>query len=122
MAQYMLSIVYPEDAVQPPQDELAAIMRDARAVTREMQDAGVWIFSAGLEPADTAAVVTAHQDDLVTTVDGPYAETKEQLGGFNLVEVPDQAEARRWAAEVSRAVRCPVEVRGLAPGCGNSSE
>ena len=113
MAQYMLSIVYPEGAEAPPEDELAAIMRDARTVTEQMQDAGVWIFSAGLKPASTASVVTAHQDDFVRAADGPYAQTKAQLGGFNLIEVPDEAEARRWAAEISRAVRCPVEVRGL---------
>ncbi|MGC7299628.1 YciI family protein, partial [Mycobacteroides abscessus subsp. massiliense] len=98
----MLSIVYAPGAVQPDEAALETIGADVQAVTRRMQDAGVWLFAAGLQPADTATMVTASAAGHTTT-DGPYTETKEQLGGFSIIDVPTLADAQRWAAEVSRA-------------------
>lgn len=117
MSRYMLSIVYAPGAVQPDEAALETIGADVQAVTRRMQDAGVWLFAAGLQPADTATMVTASAAGYTTT-DGPYTETKEQLGGVSIIDVPTLADAQRWAAEVSRAVWCPIEVRGLDRGCG----
>lgn len=119
MSRYMLSIVYPAGAVKPDDAALEQIGVDVQAVSRRMQEAGAWVFAAGLQPADSATVVTANAGGHTTT-DGPYTETKEQLGGFTIVEVPSLTEAQQWAVEVSRAVGCPVEVRGLEPGCGET--
>lgn len=117
MSRYLLSIVYPPGAMPPDDAALETIAADVQAVTRRMQEAGVWLFAAGLQPADTASVVTANASGH-TAIDGPYTETKEQLGGFSIIDVPTLAEAQQWAAEVSRAVWCSIEVRGLHRGCG----
>lgn len=117
MSRCLLSIVYPRDAVQPSESELEQIGANVQAVARRMQEAGVWLFAAGLHPAETATVVTASASGHTAT-DGPYAETKEQLGGFTVVEVDNLADAQKWAAETSRALGCPIEVRGLDRGCG----
>lgn len=117
MSRYLLSIVYPPGALPPDEAALETIGADVQAVTRRMQEAGVWLFAAGLQPADTASVVTANASGHTAT-DGPYTETKEQLGGFSIIDVPTLAEAQQWAAEVSRAVWCSIEVRGLDRGCG----
>ncbi|MBA0046396.1 YciI family protein [Mycobacterium sp. NPDC050853] len=117
MSRYLLSLVYAPGSVPPDESALETIAVDVQAVTRRMQEAGVWLFAAGLQPADTATMVTANAGGHTAT-DGPYCETKEQLGGFSIIDVPTLAEAQRWAAEVSRAVWCPIEVRGLDRGCG----
>jgi hypothetical protein len=110
MANYLLSVMYPAHRTQPPPDELEVIMRDVEAVRTQMQAAGVWVFSGGLHPASTATVVEARDNDVHTT-DGPFAETKEHLGGITIVDVPDLDDALRWAEQMSRAITVPIEVR-----------
>ena len=67
-------------------------------------------FAGGLHPVDTATVVSYQDGDTVTT-DGPFAETKEQLGGFWVIEAPDLDTAISYAARGSKACRGSVEVR-----------
>ena len=83
---------------------------DARAVVEEMKVAGVYLYAGGLDnqsrvfhvdPRDGAPVVT----------DGPYTETKEVIGGFAAVDVPDEASARYWAERIAVACEWPHEVR-----------
>jgi hypothetical protein len=76
----------------------------------ELQQAGVWVFAGGLEPPATATVVRASSGQIVTT-DGPFAETKEQLGGFWIIDVPDLDVALDWAGQATVACGAPVEVR-----------
>jgi hypothetical protein len=110
MKQYLLS-VYQPDGDPPPPDTLEPIMRDVNAVKREMQEAGVWVFSGGLHPASTATVLRAKDGDVLIT-DGPYVEGKEHLGGFTIIRAPDLDSALDWGRKVARAVRLiPVEVR-----------
>src|SRR6476469_5515490 len=68
------------------------------------------VFGGGLLPPDTATVVRAQGGKVVTT-DGPFAETKEQLGGFWVIKVADLDAALDYAARASEACRNPVEVR-----------
>jgi hypothetical protein len=68
------------------------------------------VFAGGLHPADTATVVRVQDGDVLTT-DGPFAETKEQLGGFWVIQAIDLDEALRWAAQGAVACKNPVEVR-----------
>ncbi|GKT19713.1 Long-chain-fatty-acid--AMP ligase FadD32, partial [Aduncisulcus paluster] len=72
-----------EEPVEPDESALETIGADVQAITRRMQEAGVWLFAAGLQPADTATMVVAGASGHTTT-DGPYTETKEQLGGFSI--------------------------------------
>jgi hypothetical protein len=83
---------------------------DARAVIEEMKDAGVHIFSGGLDNDGAVFHVESRSGTLVYT-DGPYAETKETFGGFAAVNVPDEAAARYWAGRVAVACDWPQEVR-----------
>ena len=78
-----------------------------------MQAAGVLLNSAGLQPASTAATVRT-VDDKLQVLDGPYADTKEQLGGFHFIEVPDLAAALAWAARSPTALHGAVEVRPVS--------
>lgn len=110
MTQYLLSVHMVEGEDPPPADVIEQMYRDVDAVNDKLQAEGVWVFAGGLHPAETATVVRAQEDEIVTT-DGPFAETKEHLGGFWIIDVPDLDAALRWAGEATRACRAPVEVR-----------
>lgn len=110
MTQYMLSVWYPADADQPAPDDLERIIGDVESVHRQLQDEGSWVFGGGLHDPSTATVVTARGDRAVT-MDGPFVETKEVLGGFSVIEVEDLDAALRWAERMSEATTCPIEVR-----------
>jgi hypothetical protein len=109
MKHYLLSIVQP-DGPPPPQAVLAGIMKDVDALTREMKAAGVWVFSDGLHDPSTATVVRPHGGDVLVT-DGPYAESKEHVGGLVIIRAPDLDAALEWARGTARAIRLPIEVR-----------
>lgn len=118
MAQYMLSICYPAGSTPPSPEALQTIMRDVNALTEEMKTAGAWVFAAGLHAPTTATVVRAAQTGQVLTTDGPFIESKEQIGGFSVIKAPDLDAALKWAVKLSRATTVPVEVRPLQPhGC-----
>jgi hypothetical protein len=110
MTQYMLSVFDGGDADQLTEEETAAIYADVDAVNAELMEAGAWVFAGGLHPADTATVVTVANDETVVT-DGPYAETKEHVGGFWVIEAADLDAALDWAGKATRACRGPIEVR-----------
>jgi hypothetical protein len=111
MTQYLLSVYQPDGPVPAP-EILAGIMRDVEAVNQEIKDAGAWVFTAGLHPASTATVVRVRSGEVVTT-DGPYAEGKEHIGGFTIVEAPDLDAALEWGRKVAQATTLPIEVRPL---------
>ncbi len=82
----------------------------ARAVIDEMTSAGVFVFSdGGLDASSVIGSVDPGSGSPVFT-DGPYAETKEHLGGFAVIDVPDDAQARYWAGRIAVAVGWPQEV------------
>jgi hypothetical protein len=72
--------------------------------------AGAWVFAAGLQPASSATVVRSSGGE-VSMTDGPYAETKEQMGGFWVIEAPDLDAALAWAGKAATASGETVEVR-----------
>jgi hypothetical protein len=83
---------------------------DVRALREEMKAAGVYVFLGGLEPDGPAFHVTpGHEGPLV--MDGPFTETKEVIGGFTVIDVPDEAAARHWAGRIATACDWPQEVR-----------
>ncbi|MGI8696977.1 MAG: YciI family protein [Mycobacteriales bacterium] len=110
MKQYLLS-VHMVEGEEPPSDEVMQQMyKDVEAVNAQMRADGAWVFAGGLHPATTATVVRI-QDGEVLTTDGPFAETKEQLGGFWIIKVADLDAALAWAGKATKACRGPVEVR-----------
>ncbi|WP_346533516.1 YciI family protein [Micromonospora sp. DPT] len=88
-----------------------------RAVIEEMRVAGVLIFSNGGLDRSTAVCSVEPVDGRPVFSDGPYVETKEHLGGFAVVDVPDDAAARYWAGRLATALDWPQEVhRFRGPG------
>jgi hypothetical protein len=75
-----------------------------------MKSAGAWVFSGRLHDPDTATVVHMSNGQLLTT-DGPFAESKEHLGGFYIIEAEDLDAALAWASKTTVVVRKPIEVR-----------
>lgn len=110
MKQYLLS-VHPDHTAAPPADDVVQQMfADVEAFNQQVRDSGAWVFAGGLTPPETATVVRTTNGEAVLT-DGPYAESKEQLGGFWVVEAPDLDAALEIAKRASAACRGPVEVR-----------
>jgi len=91
-------------------EELREKSKATRALIAEMKDAGVFIFTGGLDEAAPVFSVDASSGTPVFT-DGPFTETKEHLGGFAVVDVADEEEARLWAGKVAVACGWPQEVR-----------
>jgi hypothetical protein len=110
MTQYLLSVCMIEGEPLPAEDVIQKMYADVDAVNKRMKDSGAWVFAGGLHPANTATVVREQNGEIVTT-DGPFAEAKEQLGGFWVLELPDLDAALGWAKEATVACGAPVEVR-----------
>ena len=109
MKQYLLS-VHMVEGQDPPADEMEQAYKDVDAFNHEVKQQGAWVFGGGLHPADTATVVRITNGEVLTT-DGPFAETKEQLGGFWILKADDLDAALALAARATAACRAPVEVR-----------
>ncbi len=111
---YLLQIWGDERGFFESAPEAIMGMVDAyRKLTEEMQAAGVFLHGEGLQPTVTATSVRVQDGDAVVT-DGPFAETKEQLGGFFLIECPDLDQAIEWAAKVPGARGGTIEIRPCA--------
>jgi len=109
--QYLLLLTYrPEDNTQPG-PELDAEMKRWGELTDEMRRAGVWVGAAGLS-SDTATTVRAPSGDTVVT-DGPYAETKEVLFSFIILDVEDLDAAIAWAAKTPAAKYGSIEIHPM---------
>jgi hypothetical protein len=112
MPRYLLSVWFDEPYEDPDfsAPEIQSQLAETGALIAEMEGAGAWVFHAGLSPSSSATVVRAAGAD-VSMTDGPYAETKEQMGGFWVIEAPDLDAALEWAAKASTACGRPIEVR-----------
>ena len=109
MTQYLLSVYQPDGPVPEP-EFLAKIGQNLETLNQEMKAAGAWVFAGGLHLASTATVLRP-QDDTVLTLDGPFTEGKEHLGGFTIVSAPDLDAALEWGRKLAVATTLPVEVR-----------
>ena len=114
MPQYLLSVWHdePYDDVDLSPPETQRQMARTTELSAEMERAGAWVFAAGLRPTSSATVVRAAGGD-VSMTDGPYAETKEQMGGFWVIEAADLDAAMDWARQASAACEGPVELRPM---------
>jgi hypothetical protein len=114
MTQYMLSVHTVEGEARAPRtdEEMQQSWKEIQVLNEEMKAAGAWVFSARLDEPDTATVVRASAGEVLTT-DGPFAESKEHLGGFYIIEAQDLDAALAWASKATVAVRAPIEVRPL---------
>ena len=117
MPQYLLSVWFDEPYEDPDLSapESQRQMAQTGELIAEMERAGAWVFHTGLRSASSATVVRAAGGD-VSMTDGPYAETKEQMAGFWIIEAPDFDAALDLAARASGACERPVEVRATHGG------
>ena len=91
------------------EEQMAERFEAVQALRSEMKDAGVLIFTGGLDDSPAFSVDASSGTPMFT--DGPFVETKEHLGGFAVVDVADEEEARLWAGKVAVACGWPQEVR-----------
>ncbi len=114
MTQYLLSVHGPMDdspfGAYASEEEMQKAFAATGRVNDEMQKAGVWVFAGGLMPISSTTTVDNRGGNLTVT-DGPYAETKEYLGGFWILDLPDLDAALKWATKASEACIGAVEVR-----------
>jgi len=112
--QYLLLIYQAElpAGAQLDPDEMAAEFAAYDVFTRETRDRGQFIAGEALEPTSTATSVRV-QDGRTVVTDGPFAETKEALGGFYLLKCKDLDEAIEMAAKIPAAKRGTIEVRPI---------
>jgi hypothetical protein len=117
MKQYMLSVHHDTqddyDGADLTPEEMQAMYAGVAAFNEEVVAADAMVFGCGLMPPDTATLVRTEGDQMLLT-DGPYAETKEFLGGFWIIKCDDLDGALEWARKAAIALRGgPVEVRPL---------
>jgi hypothetical protein len=93
-------------------EEASQIMAAYGAFGQAAQEAGVLLGGEGLQPTSTATTVRVRNEETLTT-DGPFAETREQLGGYYLLDCKDLDEAIGWAARIPGAQSGSVEVRPI---------
>ena len=109
--QYLLLIYGNETAMQGmPPDKLAQMVSAFTAYTEALRRDGVYVGSNRLRPVESARSVRV-SGSKPNVVNGPFAETREQLGGYYLIEVPDLAAAERYAAQCPGAAVGTIEVR-----------
>jgi hypothetical protein len=95
---------------EPTEEESAEVMKAYNAFTKDAVDAGVMRGGEALEDAKTATSVRVRNGQTLVT-DGPFAETKEEFGGYYLIEAANLDEAVKWAARIPGAQRGTIEVR-----------
>lgn len=102
----------PDQTLEQLQDKSAA----SNAVLDEMKEQGVFVFAEGGIDASTAICSVELVDGEPVFSDGPYTETKEHLGGFTVIDVPDDEAARYWAGRITQSLDWPQEVHRFPNG------
>ena len=115
MTRYLLSVHTVEGEAREPMtdEEMQQSYKQVLLIEEDMKSAGAWVFSGRLHEPDTATVVRQSDGDVLTT-DGPFAESKEHLGGFYMIEAEDLDAALSWASKVTEVIKTPIEVRPFA--------
>jgi hypothetical protein len=113
--QYMLLIYGSEqDWQERSEEERRDQYQRYAAFSQALRDRGAYVAGEPLQPVATATTVRVQNDETLTT-DGPFAETKEQLGGFYIIDVATIDEAIEWAAQIPAAEAGSIEVRPIMP-------
>jgi hypothetical protein len=109
-----LMMIYNDEAAAAtmPREQMQTMMGEYYAYTKEVQDKGAYIGGNPLHPTSSATTLRVRDGKALTT-DGPFAETKEQLGGYYLLECKDLDEAIDWAAKIPGAKYGSIEIRPI---------
>jgi hypothetical protein len=87
--------------------DLSQVMADLEVVNADIRAAGGWVFAGGLAGTETATVIPSTGP----ITDGPFAESREHLGGISVVRAEDADTALDWARRIAKATGLPVELR-----------
>ena len=114
MNQYLLSVhTSPDGSCQSnAAGDMEALMQRIEALESEMQAEGALVSTGRLAAPNDATVVRDSDGEILRT-DGPFADTKEQLGGFYIIQAADQESAVAWASKVTTCIGQPIEVRAF---------
>ena len=118
MPQYLMCVWFDDEYDSELDRTSPDVMRTDHQIdvlNEEMAERGIWVFAGGLEPVNSATVVRANAGETSMT-DGPYAESKEQMGGFWVIEAADLDAALEWARKAAIACDGPVELRPFQDG------
>jgi hypothetical protein len=112
MAQYLLSVHTGNGEAREPMtdEEMRRAYAPILQLEEEMKAAGALVFTGRLREPETATVVRMSNGEALTT-DGPFLESKEQIGGFYIIEAEDLEAALEWGSKTTAAVGMPIEVR-----------
>jgi hypothetical protein len=107
-------LIYDDEAswANLTEEESKAIMDEWWSYTEELKKSGAYVAGEALQPIATAKSVRVRDGEQLVT-DGPFAETKEQFGGFYLIDVESEEEAQKWAAKIPSTRTGTTEVRPL---------
>jgi hypothetical protein len=114
MTQYMMSVHTVEGEAMPEGAEMQRLYDQVDRYNTKLMDSGAWVFGGGLEDIAATTTVDGRSGEPIIT-DGPFAESKEWIGGFWIIEAPDLDAALKWAVEASAACEGKVEVRPFVP-------
>lgn len=114
MGQYLLSVWHDDDyeadfSSEEAQRQVAQVGR----FNADLEAAGAWVLAGGLQPASSATVISPTADGEVSMTDGPYADTRAQMGGFWIIDAADHSAALEWGRRAAAACEGPVEIRPL---------
>lgn len=112
MPRYFIGMYQPQGVVPGP-EILEPVMRQMGALMGELRDAGQLVFSNGFDQTVPPSVVTSDGTEIAMTP-GAYLASEEQLGGFSVLDLPDETEAQRVATRMAEITRLPIEVRLFA--------
>ena len=110
MKQYLLSVHHDGGYPDAETEDMQRMFKQVDTFNTELQESGAWVFAGGLHPKETATTVRYKEGQTLVT-DGPWSETKEQLGGFWVIEVEDLDAALKLAERAAAACEGDVEVR-----------
>ena len=115
MTRYMLSVHSVQGQVQQPMsaEDVQQAWQQIGVLEAEMKSTGAWVFSGRLHEPETATVVRVANGEILTT-DGPFAEAREHLGGFYVINAEDLDAALALASKVTKVIGAPIEVRPFA--------
>ena len=117
MPKYLVSVHSVEGEPRPEmtEEQMQEGMKRIGALHAEMKAAGAWVFTGALHEPSSATVVRSEGGELLTS-DGPFAESKEHIAGFYVLEADDLDEAIGWAGKATECVGKPLEVRPFREG------
>ena len=110
MKHYLLTFVQPTGGHPPAPERLQQIGAAVEQIRSDLRAQGGWVFGGGLHAPSTATVLRRKGDELMT-IDGPFAEGKEYIGGITILRAPDLDGALEWARRYAEATTLPIEVR-----------